>query len=142
MCIFFLCSASLTSYLTELEKLVGRLTIMLSVCIPYTCPMPISFCSDPVTRGLSITVNWLGIQVDVSELSFVFVCIICLRYIFARPACNDCRIYIYTHSNISEVDVISFSASLLGRVLVSACFFHTSWHNCHYISQGPTHYTH
>ena len=24
------------------------------------------FMSDPVTRGLSIVVNWLGIQVDVS----------------------------------------------------------------------------
>ena len=57
--IFYICSVLLILFLKESVKLVSIFMCLVLIYITM-------FMSDPVTRGLSIVVNWLGIQVDVS----------------------------------------------------------------------------
>ena len=122
--------------------------------------------SDPVTRGLSITVNWLGIQVDVRNCSLCVVhehfmpchCKLAMVAFCEHVLTTHAVLYIQVgrgrgvrrRRNIppklrfpqANHNKFGFSTSSLGRVLVSTRFIHTSWHHCHHISQGPPHYTH
>ena len=65
-------SALLTSYLIVSEKLVCLSALFRCAII---CEGEVFEFSalDPVTRGLSIIVNWLGIQVDVSNSLMIYI---------------------------------------------------------------------